>query len=250
MPIWTRDTQPNSILRSAAVLGPTTFLPVGDSAAICASQAMTLNVPLLLNGLGVVNSGLSAILPVPLEPSFTPAVNTDTFTLTIVGLDTQGLPLTVVQAHASGVVTQRLAAQFIANGQVMFSRIDSITPTSITVVTGNITVGWKFAQAADGGAAGSNQVQRIPLLVPGPKQGDVLGLYVLDGGGGTFAAGNAQGAMLKLGLATFSFGPSVGPVLYATYAGNPSVLPTRPCTYIPLYKPGVVGKMTGSSGII
>lgn len=249
MPIWTRDTQPLSVLRRAAVFGPATYVPVGDTIAICAAQAGTLNVPLLLNGAGVVNSGLSAILPLPVEPVITPAVNTDVFTLTITGQDQYGLPLVCAQTHASGVVSQRMTVNFLVNQGVIFSRIDSIVPTSITALTGNISVGWKFAQAADGGAA-ANQQQRIPLMAPGPKQGDVLGLYVMDGGGGTFAANNGQGAMLKTPLATFSFFPPTGPVTAISYAPNPSVLPTRPVTLIPVYKPGVIGAMTGSSGLI
>lgn len=248
MTVKARTVQPMSILRYAATMGPLIIWPVGDTAAICASQTPTLNVPMTLNGLGVVSvpgSTTAAIMPVPIEPCFTPAVNTDVFALTFTGLDQYGQPISVTQSHASGVVTQRLGSVV---GNRFFSRIDSIVMTS-GAVSGAVTVGWKYAQTADGGVA-ANKTQRIPLPVPAPNQGDLIGVYVLDGGGGTFAAGNGQGAMLKSGLANFGTGPSAGALTYFNYGADPSALPTRPVTFVPVYAPGVNGGMSGNGGAI
>lgn len=247
MTIKARALQPMSILRNAATCGPATIIPVGDTAAICASQTPVINVPMTLNGLGVVSvpgSTTAALLPFPVEPVFTPATNTDVFTLTFTGLDTYGNILVVAQAHASGVVSQRLGG---ATSSKIFSRIDSIVMTAGTV-SAAVTVGWKVAQTGDGGTA-ANKQQRVPLLVP-CNQSDFLGFYVADGGSGTFAASNGQGAMLKSGLANVTFFPTTGMVTALAYGPDPSALPTRPMTLIPIYAPGVTGTMFTNAGYI
>lgn len=247
MPIQADNIQPGSILRRKAIFGPEIIIPVSDTAAICASQVPTLGAALTLNGLGIVTSGGKAVLPYPIEPVITPSVNTDIFTTRFRGLDQFGIFLELSQAHASGVVNQRMAS---ATGNRFYSEIWEIVVTNESQATSAITVGWKVAQAADGGT-GANQTQRVPLLVSPPGVvSSFIGMYVTDGGGGTFAAGNGQGAMLKAGLANYTTFPTTGPTLYIGYGANPSVLPTRPMTLLPVYAPGTTGNPINSGGSI
>lgn len=235
--------KPDSILGAASRFGPLCYIPVDNTAGIAAAQTPALNALILCNGLGVVNvpgSTTACILPVPIEPVITPAVNGDAFTITIVGRDQFGQPLTLVIPHAGGVVNQRAGATV---GPKCLSRIDSMAMTA-GALTGAITIGWKIAQTADGGAA-ANKQQRVPLPVRSPGLTDLIGVYVLDGGGGTFAAGAGIGAMLKAGVATFLVGDLAAPTTFFTYAPDPAVVHTRPIVLLPVFAPDIAGAAGG-----